>query len=626
MAQVTINNLDTGLVARTAINDNFTELYNQTVRLDTSAQISTLSAKGTPVAADLLIIEDSEDSNSKKKITLDNVIDLKTYENGITESSNVVKLGGSLTSNTDIDVDSYDFSISSTNDGTFAWSIADAGTNVATFDINSIDSTYAQTDGTVFAGFTITKDSVLIQSDDNSNKNYIQIDNNDASGIKVQEAINSKGLYYAADYTANFSARSLVDKDYVDTKLNSWLTGTLTGNTTVTNANSYIFKISAGDGADLYTEVQIDESGFVCLAEDADGEFSTELISQVTDGIRAQSVLKSTNTTGDASLDISTSTGMVFTDEINTKGVVYAADYSTNYTDRSLVDKGWVDAQIAAISSDRIQDSGTTTYVDTDEQAGIVVAGSVNSGTDYIFKAIADTGGTPAENFQIDGDGNLYNDGDFQLVRKDTSSLYIGTSSTHAGMSTVTESVFAGYLAGTAITTGDSNVGIGTYALTTLTTGSSNTAVGRRAGYSGNSKTNDCYFGRYSGFRHTGNGSIFLGNLAGQWQTTTSDLLIIDNQDRSNIAGELTDCLIVGNFNATAANQELRLNAKVCAGGVGALTNQAFGDMLLEGGSLILKEITTPTADANYGKVYTKNDNKLYFQDGGGTEHEIAFV
>lgn len=34
----------------------------------------------------------------------------------------------------------------------------------------------------------------------------------------------------------------------------------------------------------------------------------------------------------------------------------------------------------------------------------------------------------------------------------------------------------------------------------------------------------------------------------------------------------------------------------------------------------------TPTATTNYGKVYTKSDNKLYFQDGAGTEHEIAFV
>lgn len=54
--------------------------------------------------------------------------------------------------------------------------------------------------------------------------------------------------------------------------------------------------------------------------------------------------------------------------------------------------------------------------------------------------------------------------------------------------------------------------------------------------------------------------------------------------------------------------------------------NMAAGQMLLAGGVLAFAEITTPMADTNYGKVYTKTDNKLYFQDGAGIEHEIAFV
>ena len=39
-----------------------------------------------------------------------------------------------------------------------------------------------------------------------------------------------------------------------------------------------------------------------------------------------------------------------------------------------------------------------------------------------------------------------------------------------------------------------------------------------------------------------------------------------------------------------------------------------------------ISETTTPTATANHGKIYTKTDNKLYFQDGSGVEHEISFV
>ena len=60
---------------------------------------------------------------------------------------------------------------------------------------------------------------------------------------------------------------------------------------------------------------------------------------------------------------------------------------------------------------------------------------------------------------------------------------------------------------------------------------------------------------------------------------------------------------------------------------VNAATVSEHYDLMLAGdGVLGLKETTTPTADTNYGKVYCKDDNKLYFQDGAGNEHEIAFV
>ncbi len=48
--------------------------------------------------------------------------------------------------------------------------------------------------------------------------------------------------------------------------------------------------------------------------------------------------------------------------------------------------------------------------------------------------------------------------------------------------------------------------------------------------------------------------------------------------------------------------------------------------MTVESGVISIKETTTPSADTGYGKLYSKGDNKLYFQDGAGTEHEIAFV
>jgi len=46
----------------------------------------------------------------------------------------------------------------------------------------------------------------------------------------------------------------------------------------------------------------------------------------------------------------------------------------------------------------------------------------------------------------------------------------------------------------------------------------------------------------------------------------------------------------------------------------------------LSSGIITIAETATPTADTGYGKIYTKTDDKIYFQDGAGAEHEIAFV
>jgi hypothetical protein len=52
----------------------------------------------------------------------------------------------------------------------------------------------------------------------------------------------------------------------------------------------------------------------------------------------------------------------------------------------------------------------------------------------------------------------------------------------------------------------------------------------------------------------------------------------------------------------------------------------AAGTFTLEQGVVSLKETTTPTSVADYGRIYFKSDNKAYAQTGDGVEHEIAFV
>ena len=78
-----------------------------------------------------------------------------------------------------------------------------------------------------------------------------------------------------------------------------------------------------------------------------------------------------------------------------------------------------------------------------------------------------------------------------------------------------------------------------------------------------------------------------------------------------------------GTTNVPAIKMTLTQDGKL---GLGLIPTANMAGLSVEDGLLTLKERATPTADTNYGKIYTKDDNKLYFQDGAGSEKEIAFV
>jgi len=82
----------------------------------------------------------------------------------------------------------------------------------------------------------------------------------------------------------------------------------------------------------------------------------------------------------------------------------------------------------------------------------------------------------------------------------------------------------------------------------------------------------------------------------------------------------------VVNFNNGDVTMTHASNSLTISGGyvgIGVTPTANMTGLAIEDGVLTLKETTTPTADANYGKIYTKNDNSLYFQNGAGDETEI---
>jgi hypothetical protein len=188
------------------------------------------------------------------------------------------------------------------------------------------------------------------------------------------------------------------------------------------------------------------------------------------------------------------------------------------------------------------------------------------------------------------------------LGRDAASSLTTGNYNTclgwHAGKSIVSDhsNVHVGRNAGAAFASsgGDTstyNTTIGSYAGEHWTTGTKNTLVGAQAGNGTGNPT-------------TGSSNIMIGWHADPSADGTDNEIVIG----TNATGKGANKAVIGHSSCTDVYMAQDSGASVhCT-------------------SVTLKETTTPTALADHGKIYTKSDNKLYFQNGDGTEKEIQFV
>lgn len=168
-------------------------------------------------------------------------------------------------------------------------------------------------------------------------------------------------LDYFADYSADYTTRSLVDKAYVDASIVSGAdgngiydgSGTVPASTTVTIDDGLTFNTSAGTtpfqvtfGTTTGSLLYADNANAILQYFDAGG---TNKVHCKSDGILLQT----------APPDQVTITG---------KAAEYSADYSGGYTDRSLVDKAYVDGKIIAYtptsSADGTGSTGDVAYDD----------------------------------------------------------------------------------------------------------------------------------------------------------------------------------------------------------------------------------------------------------------------
>jgi len=278
---------------------------------------------------------------------------------------------------------------------------------------------------------------------------------------------------------------------------------------------------------------------------------------------------------------------------VDSDGVTIQADAN----DKAVISTSGL-AIHAGDGSNAVASFGATTYV------GLVASEHIkitSSAMDFI-----DGGTDPDTTMMSLAAGNISMTGQIIITSTGTDNVVIGNADCNdAG----TANVVLGIGAGAALESGSlDNILIGTEAGEAMTTGGGNTCIGKDAGITLTTTAFNTCVGFESGKdAETTVGGLYIGHRA---RASASDVanegVIAVGSAILYTTGMGTGTLVLGHesLNDIYMNQNGSANI-LC-------------------GIVTLKETTTPTALEDSGKIYTKSDNKLYFQDGGGAEHEVV--
>jgi hypothetical protein len=158
------------------------------------------------------------------------------------------------------------------------------------------------------------------------------------------------------------------------------------------------------------------------------------------------------------------------------------------------------------------------------------------------------------------------------------------------------------------------NVGVGMYALgvSSAVMGDQNTAIGSYSMSSATAGFGNVAVGMYSLHINGGNYNVALGYYAGKYETGTG-AFYVNNQDRTDTAGDKAKSLLYGTFNATAASQTLTINAGTITGIGNLVLNGATSSITLGAATEIL---TIAATAAGAGTITTKSGQTLTLATG----------
>ena len=218
-------------------------------------------------------------------------------------------------------------------------------------DVGSIElSGYPTTDytGTTYSRIRTTKSESRVHFNDASDEKSIVVD---ATNMTVTDAADSKGLYYAADYSSGATDRWIPDKAYVD---NVGLSGALTAPAKITGTDvnniSFEFVSTPGTSGRLWYQPVVD--GFMLSSYDGDDFTGDSSNIYTSDADAAFLAYESGSKVGVEIIN----GALTITDNVNGKGAYYADDYSSVGTARWLPDKEYADLHLGG------QDLNATVY------------------------------------------------------------------------------------------------------------------------------------------------------------------------------------------------------------------------------------------------------------------------
>lgn len=285
-----------------------------------------------------------------------------TASNGLTKTGTDIQLGGNLTKNTSIQGD-YIIRFDATDSSSYSSSFVANSTN-AILGSGAIANSQNQ--------FIASQNSVEMKANDNIGGSGTGISSIllDPSTYGLVTTESNQGLRYAADYSANFANRSLVDKEYVDAQLMWEILPANTGGMRIQPKNNSVRQIFVQRDDNSYTQFKVrndndtgNGAGAIIELKGSGADYTNNMyigkygasfwIPELKDN---GAVLTDKNLvigTASDTKEIHFVTGHSYTNLApvviaDDEGFRYTSDLSATFVDRTLVDKGYVDNVITA--------------------------------------------------------------------------------------------------------------------------------------------------------------------------------------------------------------------------------------------------------------------------------------